>query len=352
MYIDTLMSGLARRSPGERRSDYDVTNTVQVSSVDAVRDAVQALFEASYPTASFDAVWMAFVDFGQLFDGRLTNYSGCDTVYHDKQHSLDVTLATARLLAGYEKSCAERDRIGSERATVALIAALFHDSGYIRRCDETTFLNGAEFTLWHVSRSAEFLAGYLARLGLSEFVNVASRIVHFTGYELNLDDIELDDPRDRLIGHFLGTADLIAQMADRCYLEKCRDRLYAEFVLAGVAMSGRRSGKQNVLYESGIDLLKKTPEFVGRSARIRLDQKFDQAYQHINVLYEGRNPYIEYIDHNLKYLGHVIEHSDWSSLRRHPPCFTALGNPLRSVSALVSRYLAKRGAPAEALAIP
>ena len=352
MLIEKLMSGLARQRPGDRRNDYDVTNSVQVSSVDAVRDAIQMLFEASYPSASFDVVWMAFLDFDQLFDGRLASYTGCDTVYHDKQHSLDVTLATARILAGYEKSCPKREQIGSERATIALIAALFHDSGYIRRTDETARLNGAEFTLWHVSRSAEFLADYVGRLGLSDFSDIASRIVHFTGYELDLDDIELDDPRDLLIGHFLGTADLIAQMADRCYLEKCRDRLYAEFVLAGIAMSDRKSGRQNVLYSSGVDLLKKTPEFVRNSARIRLHQNFRRAYQHINALYDGRNPYIEFIDHNLKYLGHVIGNSDWSSLRRHPPCFTALRNPLRSVSALVSRYLAKRGAPAAALATP
>ena len=68
-------------------------------------------------------------------------------------------------------------------------------------------------------------------------VAVASMIVHYTGYELDLDTIELDDPRDTLCGHLLGTADLIAQMADRCYLEKCRDRLYKEFVLGGVAIS-------------------------------------------------------------------------------------------------------------------
>ena len=352
MFIEKLMSGLGRPSPGDRRSDYDVTNTVQVSSVDAVRDAVQTLFEASYPNASFDAVWMAFLDFDQLFDGRLARYTGCDTVYHDKQHSLDVTLATARILAGYERTCADHHRIGHERATVALITSLFHDSGYIRRADEKARLNGAEFTLWHVSRSAEFLARYLTRLGLPEFADIATRIVHFTGYELNLDDIQLDDTRDSLIGHFLGTADLIAQMADRCYLEKCRDRLYAEFVLAGVTINNRRAGKPNVLYGSGIDLLKKTPAFVKHSARIRLNQNFHRAYLHINALYDGRNPYIEIIDHNLKYLGHVIENSDWPSLRRHPPCFTILENPLRSVSALVSRYLAKRGAPSAALAAP
>jgi hypothetical protein len=352
MISDDPMPGLPRRNPGQRRSDFDVTNTVQVSSVAAVREAVQALFERSYPNASFDPLWMAFLDFEQLFDGLLATYTGCDTVYHDKQHSLDVTLATARILAGHEMSRAEDNRIGPERAAVALITALFHDSGYIRRSDEKPRLNGAEYTLWHVSRSAEFLVTYMNGRGMADFADIAARIVHFTGYELNLDDIELDDPRDRLIGHFLGTADLIAQMADRCYLEKCRDRLYSEFVLAGVAMSSRRKGQQNVLYGSGIDLLKKTPDFFRSSARVRLNDKFHRVYRYINVLYEGRNPYIEFIDHNLKYLGQVIETGDWSRLRRRPPCFTVLPNPLRSVSALVSDYLAQRAAPATALTTP
>jgi hypothetical protein len=352
MLNDPPIADLPKPNPGRRRSDYDVTNTVQVSSVTSVRSAVQALFETCYPNASFDPVWMAFLDFDQLFDGMLTRYTGCDTVYHDKQHSLDVTLATARILAGYEMSCAEHDRIGYERATVALITALFHDAGYIRRAEEKKWLNGAEFTLWHVSRSAEYLATYMSRVGMQDFSNVASRIVHFTGYELNLDDIELDDSRDKLIGHFLGTADLIAQMADRCYLEKCRDRLYSEFVLAGVAMSGSRTGERNVLYHSGIDLLKKTPNFFRHSARIRLNDKFDRAYRHITVLYDGRNPYIEVIEHNLRYLGQIIESDEWTGLRRHPPCFTALRNPLRSVSALVSGYLARQGAPAASLATP
>ena len=50
------------------------------------------------------------------------------------------------------------------------------------------------------------------------------------------------DPRDRKLGHLLGTADLIAQMADRCYLEKCRDRLYPEFVLGGIAAATGTDG--------------------------------------------------------------------------------------------------------------
>lgn len=338
-----------RSQSGDRRNDFDVTNTVEVSSVAAVRDEVQMLFQDAYPNSAFDAIWMAFHDFGELFTGRLSAYRGCDTVYHDQQHSLDVTLAMARLLVGYEKSCAEEDRLGDERAVMGLIAALFHDAGYIRRTDEHRWSNGAEVTAWHVSRSADFLRAYLPGVGLDELTETATRIVHFTGYEINLDDIELDDPRDSMTGHLLGTADLIAQFADRCYLEKCRDRLYSEFVLADVAINKEKRGRQNVLYASGIDLLKKTPAFFDAMSANRLENKFNRAYRYIEALYGGRNPYYEFIDRNLAYLTHVIESEDWQSLRRNPPCFTVLNRPLQSVSALVSRHLADLNAPASAL---
>src|SRR5882757_9065136 len=75
-----------------------------------------------------------------------------------------------------------------------------------------------------------FMMRFLPSIGMENWVPISTRIVHFTGYEIKLDQIQLADPRDRKLGHLLGTADLIAQMADRCYLEKCRDRLYPEFV--------------------------------------------------------------------------------------------------------------------------
>lgn len=124
---------------------------------------------------------------------------------------------------------------------VGLVLALFHDSGYIRRVNER-HRNGAEFTAYHVSRSADFLGDYLPTVGLGHWVPVAQQVVHFTGYEICLDDIELADPLDSVLGHLLGSADLMAQMADRCYLEKCRDRLYGEFVLAGLAVEEKNPG--------------------------------------------------------------------------------------------------------------
>jgi hypothetical protein len=305
----------------ERRNDYDVTNTVQVSSPSSVRAAVAELFGALYPHNSFDSVWLAFHDFERLFRGLDPEYHAVDTSYHDIQHTLDMTLALARLIAGHEMSVEAADRIGADRAELALVSALFHDAGYLRhKARDAAAVNGAVFTRNHVTRSGQFLEGYLPKIGLERFVPVVSRIVHFTGYELKLDDIELEDPKDSVVGHLLGTADLVAQLADRCYLEKCRDRLYPEFVLGGVAIDERPTGA-NVVYQSAQDLLSKTLAFYQRSARYRLEHNFNRVYRYMEAFFErGHSPYIQFIRKNLTFLTRVIERGSWDKLRRHPPC--------------------------------
>lgn len=324
----------------DRRNDYDVTNTVQVSSPAAVRNAVHEIFAETYPGTAFDKLWLAFYDFERLFTGRYPGYLGCDTTYHDMQHTLDMTLAVARLVAGYERSVEPRERLGADRALLAVFVSLFHDAGYIRHEErDAEYENGAEFTMYHVSRSADFLRRYLPGLGMTRDVGVASMIVHFTGYELDLDQIELDDPRDVIVGHLIGTADMIAQMADRCYLEKCRDRLYGEFVLGGVAIENARPGEYMVRYESGEDLLRKTPMFYQQVMRERLNNKFNQAYRYIEVLYDGHNPYIEAIANNIRHLVRILDSGDWSLLRRKPPYFLGAGNQAGEIDQIVSRQL-------------
>lgn len=304
----------------ERRNDYDVTNTVQVSSPAKVRAAVRDLFSALYPHNSFDSVWLAFHDFERLFTGRDASYHGVDTTYHDIQHTLDMTLAISRLIAGHEMSVEPADRLGPERAELALVSALFHDAGYLRHKElDAGVPNGAVFTRVHVTRSGRFLESYLPKVGLERFTPVVSRIVHFTGYELNIDQIELEDPKDSVVGHLLGTADLVAQLADRCYLEKCRDRLYPEFVLGGVAIDERPAG--TVLYHSAQDLLAKTLGFYQSSARQRLDGNFNRVYRYMEAFFERRqSPYVQFIRKNLTFLNGVIKAGDWERLRRHPPC--------------------------------
>lgn len=324
---------------GLRRNDYDVTNTVQVSSTAAVTRAVRELFTGIWPGESFDRVAIAFEEFDRLFAGRMPGYHGVDTVYHDRQHSLDMTLAMARLLAGYESSAEVHQRFGAERTVMALVTSLFHDSGYIREIDDFKHRNGAEFTLYHVTRSARFLARFLPGLGMESWVPVATRIVHFTGYEIKLNQIQLADPRDRKLGHLLGTADLIAQMADRCYLEKCRDRLYPEFVLGGIAAAPDGDGTLHVRYSSGLDLLRQTPRFVRETRSIRLDGEFERAYGCLEPLFGGRNPYMEAIDRNIEYLQRILRAERWRQLRRNPPLFTAEENQLGQVRGLMVNHL-------------
>src|SRR6202158_6057331 len=214
-----------------RRTRYDVTNSIQVSSTAAVTAAVRELFTAAFPGESFDRVAVSFEEFDKLFTGRMPGYHGVDTVYHDLQHSLDMTLAMARLLVGHERSVETRMRFGAERAVMALVTSLFHDAGYIREFGDRQHRNGAEFTLYHVTRSARFLARFLPSIGMENCVPISTRIVHFTGYEINLDEIHIAVYRDRKLARLSGAEDLIAQMPHRCCLEKCRVRLYTEFVL-------------------------------------------------------------------------------------------------------------------------
>jgi hypothetical protein len=322
-----------------RRSDFDVTNTVQVSSVDAVHRAVIDLYGQQWPNYPLDRIDTAFRDFERLFNGQFPGYYGCDTVYHDLQHSLDGTLAVARLIVSYERMHVGEERLGAERAILGVVVALFHDAGYIRQTDDQTHRNGAEFTLSHVSRSANFIGRYLPTIGMAAWVPVATKIVHFTGYEVQFDQIRLDDNRDRIVGHIVGTGDLIAQMSDRCYLEKCRDRLYPEFVLGGIAMPNDSQGNTSVKYRSGLDVLRQTPDFIDVVRRTRLDGEFGGTYRYLEVLFNGRNPYMEAIERNLEYLAEVLRTGRWPMLRRDPPCFTWEKNPVQNIRSLVLGHL-------------
>jgi len=325
---------------GVRRSDFDITNTVRVSSPQDVLQATSQLLLASWPRIDLAPVERAFSDFDALFAGRIPGYAGVDTVYHDRQHTLDVTLAMARLLAGYERQTETLWQLTSDRAVLGVILALFHDVGYLRRSSDHAQANGAEFTRSHVSRGAEFLTHYLPQLGLEPWSAVAAQIIHFTGYERPFHQIVTTDARDLRLGHLLGTADMIAQLADRCYLEKCRDRLYPEFVLGGLALSAGGGGPE-VKYASGLDLLRQTPGFVANTRETRLDRDFGRAYRYLEVLFDGQNPYIESIDRNMEYLEQVLRSESWRMLRRNPPLHAADPETLGRVRSLMLGYFKK-----------
>lgn len=300
----------------KRRNEYDVTNRVNVESVDEVRDAVLEIFAARYPGEDLTPLRRAFDDMKALFEGRYPGYLACDTLYHDLRHSLDMSLATARLIDGHDRVCAVPDRLGARRAMLGAMVALFHDSGYIRRNSEADIENGAVFTKVHVSRSAEFLLRYLPAIGFAAEANTAAQLTHFTGYELDFEKFELDNAKDRLLGCIAGTSDLLAQMADRQYIEKCRDFLYWEFVWAGIARETQPDGLEIVRYASATDLIIKTPGFYQYLARPRLDNRLQGVERYAEAHLDGRNLYEEEIARNMRFLHETIERGNFERLRR------------------------------------
>jgi len=303
-----------------RLSVLDITGTIDVGDPEAVGEAVAAIFYRRYPGQDFAIIAKLYNDFGVLYRGELPGFLACDTSYHDMQHVLDVSLAMARLLDGYEIDHAPECQLGPELALMGLVVALFHDSGYIRRAHENV-VHGAEYTKIHVSRSAQFMAEYLPTVGLASMVHSAGKLVHFTGYEYNLEQIELPSVKHRVVGALVGTADVIAQMADPAYLEKCRDRLYPEFELGGIARRQLDDGSEQIIYESAEDLLIKTPQFMQTTITGRLEGQFDGLYHHIAAHFGGDNPYMNALEANCRHLEELLKKNDpallhGSALRR------------------------------------
>ena len=311
-----------------RLNQNDVTNRVNVEDSGQVRDAVLALFGARYPGADFAPLARAFGDVAALFDGRYPGYLACDTLYHDARHTLDMTLAMARLVDGHDRSHPEAARLGARRAALGVVTALLHDSGYMKRVSEAQVGNGAVFTKVHVSRSAEFLARYLPTIGYGSEAEVATRLVHFTGYEMDIDDIQLADPKDRLLGYMVGTADLIGQMSDRMYLEKCREFLYKEFVLGSIAREQLPDGREIVRYSSSEDLICKTPGFYEYVARERIHRKLGAADRYAEAHFDGPSLYQTEIDGNMEFLRQAIELANLGRLRR--ACYSLSERPRRA----------------------
>ncbi len=99
------------------RNDYDVTNSVQVSSTAAVSAAVRELFTAAWPANPSTRSRSLSKTSTSSLRAACRATTASTPLYHDRQHSLDMTLAMARLLVGYERTVREpRMRFGAERA--------------------------------------------------------------------------------------------------------------------------------------------------------------------------------------------------------------------------------------------
>jgi hypothetical protein len=300
----------------QRRSDYDVTDSIKTTDPAAVASEVRRIYLDLFRKADVATLDRSFADFTALYAGEHPDYHACDTAYHDMQHVLDVTLAMARLLHGYRR--AGRERIDARLFSLGVVLALHHDCGYIRHRKDSRHANGAEYTLTHVSRGARYLRHYLPRIGMADLAPVAARVIHFTGYEIPIPKIRVKEPVYRVIGNLLGTADILGQMADRCYLEKCHDRLFPEFELGGIARRRNGDGQVEIVFASPDDLIAKTPNFYETAAH-RLDTLLEAAYRYAEPHFGGDNYYVTAVEQNISYARKLGPGESRRKLRRRPP---------------------------------
>lgn len=303
----------------------DISKRINITNPEEARRAISDIFCGLYPGHNTALLKGLFQNFSRLYRGKLPGFHACDTAYHDMQHVLDVTLAMARLIDGYERSVADDMKLGPDLASLGIAVALYHDSGYIRRKGDSRHSNGAEYTKIHVSRSARYIEEYLPTTELCWGVTLASTLVHFTGYELDTKQIDLPNRVHRNLGYLVGTADVIAQMADPDYLEKCRDHLFAEFQCGGLAAKNSRKMTKGYAYNSPVELLIKTPAFIKSTIAQRLDAEFGGMYKYASVYFGGSNLYMNALEKNCQHLESLLEKNDVSLL---------LGDQLKVPSAL------------------
>jgi hypothetical protein len=302
-----------------RSNEYDVSLRIKTTDPQAVNEEIDRIYADLYQGAPTDQLDEAFGDVAKLYQGKYPGYHACDTAYHDTQHVLDVTLAMARLINGYERGRIGVQPIDASLFRLGVITALFHDCGYVRELSDNEHKNGAEMTLVHVTRGAHFLQHYLPKIGMANMADLASQLIHFTGYEMAVADIKVEKPVHRLLGTMLGSADIIAQMADRCYLEKCRDRLYPEFVAGGLTTTQKPDGEKEIVYASGLDLVMKTPRFF-EVAKKRLNVDLDASHNFAHKHFGGQNIYLDEVEKNIRFAEMICKEGEQAApLNRTPP---------------------------------
>jgi hypothetical protein len=245
---------------------------------------------------SYGMIEQAFADTVRLFNGEYPGYRRCTTPYHDFKHTTDTMLAMARLMHG---AILEGHSLTGSQVSLGLMCALMHDTGYIQK-EKDTKGTGAKYTGSDTIRSIEFMEAYLTDRGLmkKQFAPYADILI-CASLETRVAELSFSSPAVELLCKLLGTADLMAQMADRIYLEKLL-HLYEEFREAEVAG-----------YADELDLLRKTKDFY-EMVKERLRGEFDGVCDYVQHHFKerwgiNRNLYIEAIESNIGYLTYILE---------------------------------------------
>jgi hypothetical protein len=269
----------------------------------AVQVEVQSAYLGMFPKGDATFVPRVFGWAIQCFTGRYENFQAVDARYHDFEHTLQGTLCFARMLHGRHKANAQPP-LTQRMFQLGLLAILMHDTGYLKKRNDTEG-TGAKYTVTHVQRSAEFAAALLKQQNFSpEDIKSVQNMIHCTGVDAALGVIPFQSELEKIVGHALGTADLLGQMAAEDYVEKL-PVLYSEF--AEATQFSKDKPHFVAMFSSAADLMQKTPTFWEKYVQVKLNRDFGGIYRFLNDPYPtGPNYYLQRIEANIKKLREQI----------------------------------------------
>ncbi|WP_319469853.1 HD domain-containing protein [uncultured Pseudodesulfovibrio sp.] len=268
---------------------------VDPADAECVRRETEDTLHEFFPGYDGTLFREAFEAVEKLFFGLYPGYRASNTKYHDFEHTCSVVLADARLIYG---AMLEGHTFSQKEATRGLLAALFHDVGLIQTEDDTQG-TGAKHTVGHEERSIQFMREFLEGRISEESIEDIADCIRCTILAMAPAKIAFRTENMRTLGHILGTADLLAQIADRYYLEKLL-LLFQEF------QEAKLPG-----YDTAFDLLSKTRDFYQHVARKRMNNDLGQVDRFMKPYFKKRwgldaDLYETAITANLDYLDGIL----------------------------------------------
>ena len=235
----------------------DISKILAVGSSEDILSEVLTILKRISSDFNTEPIADIFDATRRLYGGDFAGYRACNTGYHDFRHAIEAFLAMSRLIHG---AVLDNQSFSERQIITALIAAILHDVGYIQEESDTRG-TGAKHKADHEQRSMDFLSRHGLKFGLSpEEIAAGRTIILCTDMDTDIATIAFPSLQIELLGKLLGTADLMAQLAERGYLEKLL-YLYYECREAGVGD-----------YESEVDILRKAVNFYDVfEARLKTD---------------------------------------------------------------------------------
>ena len=236
-------------------------NILSVSPPEALLDEVLQILRLISSDFNTEPIRDIFETTSRIYGGAYPGYRACNTAYHDLGHANATFLAMARLIHG---AVLEGETLSESEIVAGLTAAILHDVGYIQQASDTQG-TGAKYKVVHEQRSMDFLGRHGPEFGLSsEQIAAGQSIILCTKMAADMAAIAFPSAGIRLLGKLLGAADLLAQLADRAYLEKLL-YLYRECKEAGTGE-----------FKNELEVFKKTVEFYD-VFELRLKTVLDQS---------------------------------------------------------------------------